>query len=588
MPASVVYIDRSNPGPSRELEFPIFNLHDLAAHHYLDNSVGPWSASRSAEYHQKVRGAEWLRATRLGKDVTFPSRLLSPSGESFRTGSLRPEYVVISYTWGRWMKKKRYRDTPIQGGHWKAPWNKRFTRAELDSAIQTIANGSHAWVDVFCIPQMDNDPEMANEISKQGEIFRSASRAAVWLGTGGEEVLREVCSWVPDTQTLIVPDTLALADKHMNSPEPRLPEKIAETVRRIKLISEFTEHVPWCNSLWTLQEAALRPEAQFFDKVGKPILHDTSKNPITIRHLINTMRNIAERLDDLLDEDGSMGYNIFEQPYMFGFSEEERQLVFRAIETVKTVSLHWLTTMNAGEVLLASTSRKPSRLHDRVYGIMGAIGAPIPVKYDEDADKVMNQFLVHLHNTLPIEMQAFHREYRHQYAGQGWRMDHLARKLTLLRQESPPPRPVFTGISPDGELVINELDLLSPSSFAELNSRVLGRNFLAGLDRRAFELVNDGVVYTKSYTLDYIIGSINFALILQDLFSKTNLGLVFLGFITGLEHVAWRYAYLLVASKCGEGAATAPQGQRFRRLGILIFREELRAGSPTKGEFFII
>ena len=87
--------------------------------------------------------SEQLRADQLDSRAKFRSRLLSPLGESFRVGEVRPEYVVISNTWGRWMLKTRDEDTVIHSGYWKVPANKRSGRDGLNSAVEVIAKRSH-------------------------------------------------------------------------------------------------------------------------------------------------------------------------------------------------------------------------------------------------------------------------------------------------------------------------------------------------------------------------------------------------------------------------------------------------------------
>lgn len=238
--------------PSGSIDLPEFGLVDLWRHENLSDARGPWAGDVADAYSRDMRRANLSRAAQgLGSEQDeFPSRLFRPDEEvGFQTGATRPEYIVISYTWGRWRRDPPANDTPVAGCHWQVPHNRLFTRSELTAANRNISCGSNAWVDVFCIPRIEDDPENAREIGKQGAIFRNGSRACVWLGTGGEDALREVCSRVSDSWSMLAPDILAFRDVETYKPGPRSEANILETRRRIHLIASFTDRVPWVSSL---------------------------------------------------------------------------------------------------------------------------------------------------------------------------------------------------------------------------------------------------------------------------------------------------------------------------------------------------
>lgn len=478
-------------------------------------------------------------------------------------------------------------DTTVRGGYWKIPANKLFTRNDLDEAIQKIAGGSHSWVDVFCIPQDDEDPQKGLEIGKQSAIFRSASRAAVWLSTGGEEILAEVCSWQPEVVYMISESILDFDITLSCGDSERVTAIRKRTRERLEIIAKFSDLVPWASSLWTLQEAALRPDAVFYDKKGEAILHKVSGNPITFKHLSSTMRAIRDELLDL------MGYNegkcALDDPALCGLTEHDISLILRAIDTVNIVSLHNLGSMNAGELLLASRQRTAWSPHDRVYGIMGAIGVSMAVDYKADANDVMNFFLVELHNQLPVEIQAFHRINVYWPESRQWLMDEDARLLTLLRQRTLPAISAFTAVSTLGHLVADHVQYLPATGVAELKGCLLAESAVLASDRCGFGHfvpVSSDVKIASSYREPATV-----CLLLDAINEDAGLAVLSLGTVSGLEHRSWNMAYMLLAVLNAEPtSATAARevAQECLRLGILITATELSFTRKTEGRFGIL
>ncbi len=576
------------------LELPVWELGLIGHHGVLAESYGPWSCGMAGIYAEDVRRTFAERFRNLPSSEAFPSRLLGPDGASFQTANVHPppKFMVISYTWGRWMRPTREADTILRGGHWKVPANERFTRQDLDTAVQKISGGENAWVDVFCIPQGDGDPEKAVEIGKQGAIFRAASRAAVWLGTGGEDVFIEVCSWVPETTYMVTPSIFQLPTQHLLEIKGRPSGRNDETWRRMRLISRFTDEMPWASSLWTLQESALRPDAAFYTRLGDPILHRETHNPITIRHLMKTMRLIYEELIELFE--GPPGQTLFERPDIWGLSDQDGwgltetdiATLLKAIETVNIISLHGLGTMNAGELLLASTYRFASTPHDRVYGIMGALGVSVTVDYNKDPKLVVDEFLVELHNKVGVEMQAFYAASLPRPTSRSWAMHEESRHLTLLRQKSPLPTPIFTRVTAVGELVVNQVINLSRHGLGELTSRILSKTAFVAADMAPFAALVDNIEQSRKTNYDEM-PFVHLSIILSIIASKTSIALVPLGVLSGLERRGWTHAYILLAGKDLHSTVVANPSRNFVRLGLLVTTGAMMANGVTAGEFLI-
>lgn len=585
-----------------------------------DDADRPWGlwgrlTGISSVYNRDVRESVARRALQVPSMGLLPGRLYSPSQGSFlvntqaqATSSAEPvesnecpEYVVISYTWGRWVLESRENDTAIPGADWLAPANSLFTRADLDLAIRKIAGESHVWLDVFCIPQKDDDPGKAIEIGKQGSIFRSASRAVVWLGTGGEQAVAEVCSWVPEVIEMISVDVFSLPSEYMIHSQRRPAQRMPETWRRLKIVAEFTKHVPWASSLWTLQEAALRPDAVFHAKSGEPLLNPASGVPITIKHLRTTMRTIRDQIlsfIDLMHERDHL--SPLERPDLWGPSQEDGwylssndiSLVFQALETVNTVAVHNLGTMNAGELLLASKQRTASTAHDRVYGIMGAIGVPLTVNYRCDPNQVFDDFILHLHNQVPVEVQAFYRPHLFRPSQRQWMMDEDVNVLSLLRQKKAPERPPFAGITPEGWLVAAQIEPLASTGLAHLIGRILSNRALIAADRKAFRSVCGGMQFKEVGESGASVLLAHLAHTLRLVASKTQLALVYLGTVSGIEQRGWRTAYLLLARLVpnqdpGASSTEVDISQHFQRLGVVIAMERFSFNNFLEGKFFI-
>lgn len=570
-------------------------------HRFSPDGNYPWAlqgegTGLATAYEESLRDSLNARAAQNPSLKALPSRLYDPNQQaSFQLRNCSPsipEYVVISYTWGRWRRKTRDQDTTLEGGHWRVPANERFSRDHLDTAVARIASGRCAWLDVFCIPQDDNDPEKAVEIAKQSAIFRSAARAAVWLGTGGEEALVEICSWVPEVVYMVPTPVFDLPNRWI---DPTSRDQGAwrdpETWRRMKVLAEFTKSLVWASSLWTLQEAALRPDAAFYDRQGSPLLHPSSGNHLTIKHLRNAMRTILDEITDAMEWDN--GTNFQDRPELWsdwGLCEEDVALLKQALKTIKNVSLHKLGTMNASELLLASRHRTASREHDRVYGIMGAIGVAMPTDYKTDAKEVINRFWLKLHQVMPVEVQAFYRDAEEpRSSGPQWLLDEDASLLTVLRQRAAPSTSVFSRITDTEELVVTEIQYLGKRGLAELKGRLLSHRATLASDRHAF------VKFLPVKNVEWRLEPSYICLVLDELDRKADIALVHLGTISGLEHRGLHNAYLAIVSDVFADSSQnrrrdtdqVPYTQCFTRMGLIITTEPFLFTAVQQGTVLI-
>ncbi|KAI0546642.1 hypothetical protein F4679DRAFT_406348 [Xylaria curta] len=172
----------------------------------------------------------------------------------------RPDYTVISHTWGRWVK-----DQPVKvaGIPWKVPQNDRFDVEYLPCQLARIpTNTRYVWFDLFCIPQ-DGSIRGAREIARQAAIFKNAKNAVAWFNdVKSFDGLQQLVKWqllhlllhsIDEPiacQNMIGEIWESLAWKQTGLLEPR----------HGKLSSKNSEPNAWFTSLWTLQEVAMRPD----------------------------------------------------------------------------------------------------------------------------------------------------------------------------------------------------------------------------------------------------------------------------------------------------------------------------------------
>ena len=213
--------------------------------------------------------------------------------------SERPRYIVVSHTWGRWM----LRDSPpakVDGVPWLVPRNSRFDVNKLPVMLKGIITTTpYLWIDLLCIPQDKSDEDhcrvMGEEIACQGEIFRNANGAIIWFSevqdwAGLESaVLWLAGTFMKNSKSNSGPDISAL------DPWLRLFYEKA-TTESTGLFEHYTYSdltsveaaTPsgWFSSLWTLQEACLRPDMLLVDRNWRLFAVGPNNLVVTLDNLI--------------------------------------------------------------------------------------------------------------------------------------------------------------------------------------------------------------------------------------------------------------------------------------------------------------
>ena len=176
-----------------------------------------------------------------------------------------PQYVTISHTWGRWREDSK---PPIRipGVNWDIPQNKRFHVERLPHDLKRLPLPCpYVWLDLLCIPQ-DNRKEAQEEIARQAAIFTGAASAIVWLNEieSWERTENEIQWYAYQYLQLANSETCVLENTVMND---RIEKATNASYQRTQLWNEADNcALGWFTSLWTLQEACLRPDMWICNK----------------------------------------------------------------------------------------------------------------------------------------------------------------------------------------------------------------------------------------------------------------------------------------------------------------------------------
>lgn len=204
-------------------------------------------------------------------------------------GVKEPSYNAISYTWGRWKLKDGVKPEihplPIKG----IPWIQHLPRIDpshftIQEFLALIQNAGSTpteenyppvefiWLDIACIDQRNTEQISAAEIGRQGLIFRGAQAVFIWFTTMYSSENYQVFGKI---------------DWWFSPPSEHTGESIKPIVDNIVTFLDVLKD-PWFSSLWTLQEAYLRPDAVIFTRLGQRVIYDLyeGKDILTLRHLL--------------------------------------------------------------------------------------------------------------------------------------------------------------------------------------------------------------------------------------------------------------------------------------------------------------
>lgn len=210
---------------------------------------------------------------------------------------LKPRFSILTYTWGRWDLKRQDRTGPALevDTDWEIPAidPEHFTVDAFDKVITTLGAGGTiqwAWLDVACIDQREESPDMAEEIGHQASIFNKAARVYAWLSHLSTVELAS-------STTDITQYSLEIRD-HIDLGRVDSGNALHESAARLKAALQTFFSDPWFSSLWTLQEIVLARDAIALSREAEAVRWD-DKHYLFFVMIINVCQNLYQDLEAL-------------------------------------------------------------------------------------------------------------------------------------------------------------------------------------------------------------------------------------------------------------------------------------------------
>jgi len=355
--------------------------------------------------------------TKLG---TWPRRLLHVSTltscewqeGNIYNGVKEPQYVAISYTWGRWAlrpgEKPEVESIRIQGLDWKIPRidPDRFTAAELENVIRSITETNRdvqnayrrtqqwnqqfvvaelydrvtqtpyayevdpnippiefVWLDVACIDQRNYGPfkmYAAQEIGRQHAIFTRATRIYIWLTTQEASAAQQRYDSIRRFARMCVS---AQGRGFASDTFESLSDE--ESAALVADIRNFLSD-GWFSSLWTYQEGLIS------DRAGLLLTRDGNLllNPIPkfTRSVDPPFKKMYANIDSLIDLETVCNR------WWHSTSGPIREKYGQVLQLIDQCGLRTLYKLNEIDAYAAANRRKATFEEDRIYGIQAIFG----------------------------------------------------------------------------------------------------------------------------------------------------------------------------------------------------------------------
>lgn len=341
----------------------------------------------------------------------WPQRLLHLQGDKLvsikRVGESTygefeaPPYNILSYTWGRFTSYDG-EALPIENVSWAIPRVRpdHFTVDAFLAVIRRVALGAeakegekchHIWLDIACINQLDRK-EMLEEIGRQAAIFNRANHCFIWLNkTPADRVYCIAKTWGswPSKDFWDEIDSDAGLDLVKKWPAQH---------------RDFLND-PWFTSLWTLQEAFLRPDALILTR---------ENNTVMAAPLLQQKRMKPLRLFDLVAR-CSVFYDTIEDADLDDDMDPVRRDVYRQVcALINEYGLRVIGDGNAMELYACSDKKRPRNELDKIYGIqqifnfsMGEASSLCELEdrlgaYLNELNPVIAQAFVHVEEPSPM------------------------------------------------------------------------------------------------------------------------------------------------------------------------------------------
>lgn len=405
--------------------------------------------------------------------------------------SICPPYNTLSYTWGRFVLREEQmphvQALPVRfQGHrtWSIPRinPQHFTVDEFQAAVQlavqvnetTEKNVEHLWLDIACIDQEHARTKHA-EINRQAIIFQHAHTSSVWLTHIDECTLTEAIHrlrgvhnpWssitLPDGRVYAIPhqskDMEIETAKHwlriwLQPVQDAIQKALLDTAASTENQISFS---PWFSSLWTLQEAYLRPNACLLPRNCKSTLNTTS-------HL----RSRPHRLMEL-----TTGLAIASRGLLTCSAVRigPEATISNALKTISQSGVVEMRRASPFAIYAASHQRQASNPMDRVYGIMQVFGFRLALRNAQNKIYKLPELQEILSEKILLQYPVESQLYAHtqaQQPGSKWKLSASAILPSWAQSFSSWPRAVRRATNrhhPASPLVLCKLSVVHGSAY---------------------------------------------------------------------------------------------------------------------------
>ena len=395
---------------------------------------------------------------------------------------MKPRYNAISYTWGRYqltsaLEKPYIKPLKLNGVSWEIPRidDSHFTVDKFEELIRrsveprsyqgynaafTPSKIEFVWLDVACINQTPNHPQMATEIGRQARIFKKAKQVIVWLnGIAAQDLEKRTDGLITAAANAEQSLTQTVASEKQWSTIPGSKSKMSmikierwlsstlkQTTSKIKekwismkantpctllqgdekWLASALENLAsliedrWFSSLWTLQEAFLSQWAYVISGEVEA-LHVGSPQLRSIFTACETLHSVCER-------------SVAQKKAL---NLPTANMEVQLIDTIEKGGLAALAIENPMILYTIASHRVTSRPVDRVYGIMQVFDFQLGISSphaDPGASPDLQQLELQLGRELitryPI-MSQLHVHTRPAERGQAWRVSNSSRVPAL-------------------------------------------------------------------------------------------------------------------------------------------------------------
>jgi hypothetical protein len=218
----------------------------------------------------------------------------------------KPCYTAISHTWGRWRKcTPPVRVKGVDG--WLVPENEVFEVEQLPHILRRVPKMTpYIWFDLVCIPQ-DGSARAEEEIARQAIIFQGAENAIAWLNRVDDwKGMQAMLHWASLYYMLFAShDPTFKASTYFKAAfnQASCPTGLFDPYQyQPSVTKEEMRPLGWFTSLWTLQEACLRPDMLLCNSDWE-VLHSTRGVPIALDDVVALTNHITNSapLDAITD-----------------------------------------------------------------------------------------------------------------------------------------------------------------------------------------------------------------------------------------------------------------------------------------------